>query len=658
MGRFFPTKPIEMQVHFGDLSVRAVGFTQNQFKMINLARRLCGKSSTQGAPVDIADRLRRRLSAYQYRRDRMVRQINILAIIRFVLGIFGIIGFSLGFDAATAYPGAVLFLVSVAAFIVAMIRHDRCNRSKERSEMALALLREDLARVEYRFQDISEEHGIPFEEDHPFAHDLDLRGTISLLKLVDNSFHDQAKKRLKHWIDHPGSPEEILTRQAAIEDLSLRQRFRMRLNLSTREHSARDLSADRMDEWLSEKTPMTLGLPMYLVGRVLSLLTSLVVVLHFFFAIDLPYLNWVMMLAINVVFFYVMDGMHRAFNMSFMQRGKAISAVCDAIKTFEQTPVKAAQLRNLKQTLLSQGGKAGKHLDRLIELNQLLEYRSNGFGHLFLNTFLMWDQHHLRQLAAWRDRHGDRLKAWIQIVFEIEALAAIANYKALYPNRSFPKLLEGNHIHIEAKNLGHPAIAANTRVGNDFSMTQDSQLHLVTGSNMSGKSTFLRTIGVNLVLARLGAPVCADSLSCTLPQLWTSIKIQDSLAQGVSYFYAEVRRIKRILDEIGNGDRVVFYLMDEILKGTNSRERLIASKAMVTYLVENRASGLITTHDLEMLDITRELPENVINFHFQEQVQGETMFFDYKLKRGQLTSTNALRVMKFAGVPLDFPSQK
>lgn len=604
--------------------------------------------------MEKAKYLRRRLDAYEYRRNQMNRQINVLALIRFILGLAGILGFSLSFDENFTYPGAILFFVSVSAFIVAMIRHDRCNRFKERCDMAITLLNEDLARVEYRFDAISEEHGIQFEEDHPFAHDLDLRGPISLLKLIDNSFHNKAKALLKTWIDEADSPAEIRERQEAVTDLSMRQRFRMRLGLSTRENSNRDLEASQMNEWLSEKTPVTLGLPMYILGRLLSLVTTLVVVLHFFLNIDVPYLNWLAMLTLNVLFFYGMDAVHKPFNFAFMRRGKSISAVCDAIKTFEQTPVTSPRLKELKKNLESNGQKAGASLKQLIALNELLEYRSNGFGHIFLNTFLMWDQHHLRRLAQWRDAHGHKLQAWIDTVFEIEALAAVANYRALFPGRPFPELLEGNQIHIEASNMGHPAIAKGVRVGNDYQMTEEGQLHLITGSNMSGKSTFLRTIGVNLVLARIGAPVCATSLRCSLPQIWTSIKIQDSLAQGVSYFYAEVKRIKRILDEIERGDRIVFYLMDEILKGTNSRERLIASKAMVHFLVERRAGGLITTHDLEMLDITRELPENVTNYHFQEQVQGDEMFFDYKLKQGQLTSTNALRVMKFAGVPLEF----
>ena len=170
---------------------------------------------------------------------------------------------------------------------------------------------------------------------------------------------------------------------------------------------------------------------------------------------------------------------------------------------------------------------------------------------------------------------------------------------------------------------------------------------------MSGKSTFLRTIGANLLLARLGAPVCADSMRCSLPRLMSSIKINDSLAEGVSYFYAEVQRTKQILDQVAQGGPVL-YLLDEILKGTNSRERLIATKAIVAYLINHGASGLITTHDLELLALHSHYPDAITNYHFQEGVVDDEMYFDYQLREGELTSTNALRLMKLAGVPLTF----
>lgn len=595
--------------------------------------------------------LNRRLAAYRHRLQGVNRRINLLAAVRLILAIGILIGIISSFDPLYTAPGLSMALVASSVFLYLMVLHDRCYRSRERFQLTLTMLETDLARSRWRFREIGDEGAIQFAPDHPFAHDLDLSGPFSLLKLIDTSFHGRAQALLKRWIEEVDDVATIRERQQAAADLAPRRRFRQQLALACRLNSTADLDAEMLQAWLAQPMPWTLRWPAYLLGRVTALATTTVVVLHFFFGFDLP---WLVTLIAQFCLFYGLDRAQRRFADEFLSRGRQIVAVCSALRTIEKVPVQAERLRALKAQLMVGGTYAGSQLDRAIALHDRLGYRANGFAHLFLNLFFMWDQHFLRKLAQWRDAHGAALPAWVDLIFEFEALAALGNFTQLFPKHVFPELVAGDEILVEAKALGHPAIADSQRVGNDYRLAEHGKIHLVTGSNMSGKSTFLRTIGTNLVLARLGAPVCAEALTCSLPRLWTSIRIQDSLEQGVSYFYAEVRRLKAILEEIEADKGPVLYLMDEILRGTNSRERLIACKALVRFLLAHRASGLITTHDLEMLAIARERPDAITNYHFQERVEGDEMFFDYRLKDGELTSTNALRVMRGAGLPLAF----
>lgn len=601
--------------------------------------------------MDRVHTIKRRIAAYSRRRDRINRTINRIAMARLVIFVVFLAGFSFSFDGDYTYPGAAAALASVLGFLYVMVLHDRCYRFKTKCELLLELLNDDLARAQYRLGDIRYPHPIVFPADHPFASDLDLIGSHAFLKTIDNTFHAQAQNKLQRWLEEIDSSDVIRERQQAVSDLTDRVGFRHKLALAARQDSLRDLRDDDLNEWLAEKKPWTLSMPAYIFGRLTSLLTLASVVGHFFFQVQI--LNWLGMIVFQSIVFYSFDAVHGRFVSAFMQRGKAIAATCSAISLFERMRLNAPQLKQLQQSLLVNGVSAGPQLAHLMRVNEYLQYRANGLAHWLLNVFLMWDQHHLRGLLHWRDQYGAHLPTWVRCVFEVEALSALANHRRLYPGRPFPELSDDPKISINAKSLGHPAIAEDKRISNDYHLGDSGKLHLITGSNMSGKSTFLRTIGLNMLLARMGLPVCAESMTCTRPRLMTSIRINDSLADGVSYFYAEVQRIKLILDEIAQDTTPVLYLLDEILKGTNSRERLIATKTMVKFLLAHNASGLITTHDLELLAVEREDPDHITNYHFQESVRDEEMFFDYTLKPGELTSTNALRLMRMAGVPLD-----
>jgi DNA mismatch repair ATPase MutS len=281
-----------------------------------------------------------------------------------------------------------------------------------------------------------------------------------------------------------------------------------------------------------------------------------------------------------------------------------------------------------------------------------VDARHNEVFRFVIGPLLMWDVHCAVALSRWRARAGRRVRRWLEVIGDTEALASLAAFAFEHPGFGWP---EPSAVPLlEASGLAHPLIPADRRVGNDVHLPEAGRALVVTGSNMSGKSTLLRTIGINAVLAFAGAPVCARSMRIGPMRIATSMRVQDSLSQGVSHFYAEILRLKRIVDWAAQRDAdAVLFLLDEILHGTNSRERVRGASAVVRDLLAHGAMGVVSTHDLGITALERHLPGRVHNAHFEEQVDGTDMTFDYLLRPGIVQSSNALRLMRAVGIPVD-----
>ena len=256
------------------------------------------------------------------------------------------------------------------------------------------------------------------------------------------------------------------------------------------------------------------------------------------------------------------------------------------------------------------------------------------------------------QMERCKDQIAQQLPAWLDIWYELEATSSLANFAYLHPDYTFPEIVTGNQSIFEAKGVGHPLIVPERKVANDFQMQPGGEILLLTGSNMSGKSTFLRTIGINMCLAYAGSVVNASSFRTSIFEIYGCIRVTDSLADGYSYFYAEVRRLKGLLDRLNAGPMYpVFFLIDEIFKGTNNYERLIGSEAYMRALVDKQCIGAITTHDLELVKLSETFPI-IHNYHFREDVVKGKMVFEYRLRSGPSPTRNALRIMQMEGLPV------
>ena len=287
-----------------------------------------------------------------------------------------------------------------------------------------------------------------------------------------------------------------------------------------------------------------------------------------------------------------------------------------------------------------------------------ISIKAHPLVHLTINAIGPWDLWFLRRLIHTQDRIQQALPQWLDALAEIEAASALATFAYLHPDYIWPTPLvvaDGQQEHpptLRASRLAHPLLPPGPRIANDVQLAELGSIYLITGSNMSGKSTFLRTIGINLCLAQAGGPVCAGSFEWTWNRLACCIRVDDSLDAGLSFFYAEVKRLKTILD--ATKERTlppVLFLIDEIFKGTNNRERLIGSQAYITALSKGRGFGLVSTHDLELADLEQAIPR-LRNAHFQETVSDGALTFDYQLRPGPCPTTNALRIMELEGLPI------
>ncbi|MBV9711242.1 MAG: hypothetical protein JO011_10055, partial [Ktedonobacteraceae bacterium] len=397
-------------------------------------------------------------------------------------------------------------------------------------------------------------------------------------------------------------------------------------------------------------------LPLLLGASALCLLTIALLLLNVF--AGLPPLWMLSVLCTLALFFSTAHLRGDLFDDAFYLRD-AFGTLSSVFEYLERYPY--GQHRHLKKLcepfFIDSGQRPSLLLRRTSRIASASTLKNNGILWLVINALLPWDAYCAYRLRQCKVQIATRLPAWLDVWFELEALCSLATFAYLNPEYVLPDVVspdeQTDHDVFSGRGLGHPLIPMEKKVTNDFAISRLGEVIIITGSNMSGKSTFLRTLGVNLCLAYAGGPVDATMLRTSLFRLFTCIRVSDSVADGYSYFYAEVRRLKALLEELERSEQLpLFFLVDEIFKGTNNRERLIGSRSYVRTLVGRNCVGLISTHDLELVRLADMLP-GVSNKHFREDVVDGTMIFDYVLRPGPSPTTNALKIMRMEGLPIE-----
>jgi ABC-type multidrug transport system fused ATPase/permease subunit len=553
-----------------------------------------------------------------------------------------------------AHRQAIVAGAGVAAFVAfgaLVVVHARVLNDVDRAEAARDLATNGIARIA-RDWNVLPEIVPPANLDldtHPYARDLDLFGHASLAKWLGRTATADGTARLWHWLLAGSEASDTHARQAAVDELASKRDWRESLAIEGRLTAVSRLDLDRFLAW-AEASDRAIPGVVQPIAIAITLATWALFAMFWTGATDSAL--WLIPLVIGIVLSFVFASrMYAVFDRAqigeraLLRYASMLSMVCDEQWT-------SPELLRL-QALLRVGGDAPVILSKLARLAGWSELRIGAaLLHFPIQAFTLWDFHVFFALDRWRARSGGHVRAWIDALGSVDALAVLAMVRADQPAWTSP-YVDAAEDALRAIALGHPLIADDRRVVNDVRVGPPGTILLITGSNMSGKSTLLRAIGLNAVLAQAGAPVCATAFSMPPADLQTSIRVQDSLELGLSYFMAALARLKQIVDAAERGaapGRALLYLLDEVLQGTNSVERAIAVRAVVQHLLDARAIGAMTTHDLALAD-DEPLKSAAELAHFTEQVHPDgTMTFDYRLRPGIATSTNALRLMQLIGI--------
>lgn len=482
-----------------------------------------------------------------------------------------------------------------------------------------------------------------FDAEHPYTADLDIFGERSLFQYINRGQTFFGKNRLAQWLSQPASFQTILQRQASVESLKLHEDFRQYLVAHASGKKNDQYNLDLLKDWLVGKD-LIRGTWMRFMPLVAMMCSAVFIGLQFNYLFEL----WTFLVFLPVIL--VLRKTLQGVNDLHQQTGRAQEALqvyANVLKHCESYQPTTTYLKE-KYQLIQSDKSASAELQSLGYLVSQLNVRYNVFV-IFLNLLGAWDLYWVFRLEQWRANNHQEILNWFDFIGEIEALGSLANLAYNHPDWTFPEITEEQGL--KGIELGHPLLPMQQRVSNDFSSPTSGHTKLLTGSNMAGKSTFLRTIGLNIVLANAGSVVCAASLQLPVLRVITSMRNTDNLHDSTSSFYAELKRIRKVI-QLVKSESNVFYLLDEILKGTNSTDRHKGSKALILQLINDQGAGIVATHDLELGNMEKEYPSLMENICLEVDIKGNALEFDYKLRKGVCKSLNASILMQNMGIEL------
>lgn len=550
-----------------------------------------------------------------------------------------------------ALVGFALLFFTVAYY------HTRLEDGLRRLKLWQSIKQSNLARIWLEWEKIPDS-GILSSASHPYAIDLDLLGVHSLLRVVDSTITSGGQKILASWLlnqNHkPLKVDDWQNRQALIKELSKLSSLRDRMALEAKLLGVGAIKNESIGALVEKPFKFPRLIPTFIAASALCVLTLALIVAWGVWGLSN---YWIVSFGVYALLYLLIAGsINPVFGRALLlyDELRKLEFVIRRLerRSFHNTPF----LKSLCHPLIASPSRPSKEIQRLARICNGLSVKGHPLIHLGVNALVPWDLGWIFSLQRACTRLQSTLPNWLDCLETLDAAASLGGFAYLNPTYTWPVLkpvhVDSSLVGLMAKSLGHPLIPINQRVANHVELHSCGRILLVTGSNMSGKSTFLRTVGLNVCLAQAGAPVCAELFEWSWMRLYCCIRVKDSLEEGLSYFYAEVKRLKEVLDAARNYTQPpVLFMIDEIYKGTNNRERLLGSLALIRELISGNGLGLISTHDLDLVGLEREL-DSVTNLHFQETVEGGKMLFDFRLRPGPCPTTNAIRIMEKEGLPV------
>jgi hypothetical protein len=586
-------------------------------------------------------------SAINYRLlgKKQERLLIILSVLRFITFIGGLILILIGFTRSTL-AGIILILVLTVIFL-SLVKLFLINSAKREFLVNLALINQNEADAISGNLSAFESGSSYADIRHDFSFDVDLFGVSSLFQYLNRTVTGYGRDILASWLSDPFRLyKELVPRQEAIKELASKDKWRHEFLASGMKILLEKSEISGLLKWLEEKTViysssfnkfLIFFLPALAFGSLLFVATGLV-----------PYPVFVFIFLINLL--YVATGLKRInrIHNALTRKYNFLSSMNGLLLVFEDESFDSTVLNDIKLNISGPGASAADSVRKLGRLIQAFDSRNNMLIGFVLNGLFLWDYRSIYRLEKWKSENKTRFPVWLQMVGQVDAYISLGNYAFNNPDFAYP-VESDNFIVFSAKNLGHQLIDNSKRVCNNFTLGEKGTVCIISGANMAGKSTFLRTVAVNFILGMTGAPVCATEMSFIPGKLFTSMRTLDSLSENESYFYAELKRLSNLKFMVEEGEPV-FFILDEILKGTNSTDKSTGSKLFLQRIVESGGTGLIATHDTSLGKLESDFPGMIINKCFEIEIDGENIKFDYKLRDGITQKMNAVFLMKQMGI--------
>jgi hypothetical protein len=589
-------------------------------------------------PARASSELRQRFTAEGERREQQAARLSLVRLVTFV-GAGALVTIAVTESLAWAWAGGALLAL---AFVAAIGIQNRVLSAADEARIRRDVHVRHLMRLTGAWGELPNQGEQLLPPHHAYAWDIDLLGPGSLFQRIDVTHTVHGERTLAEWLGRASSPELIRARQEAVAELAGLVELRQELEAAA-------LGARGGEKLDGRPFRQFAELPSYFaeqrwLGPAICALPPITLLSYLL----LPAGAWLIPLAAQIALL-IASAQHvrKAFDLAAARQGAA-EAFQRMLQLVERARFSSALLRALQTRLAVGGTPPSVHMRRLQAWTSAAELRQQFLFYIVVNPLTLWDLHVLWGLSRWNARVGRSTADWFAALGELEALCSLATLLWGDPDARMPEIA-GRGQALRAEGLSHPLLAPETRVSNDLQLPGPGSALIVTGSNMAGKSTLLRALGINTALALAGGPVCAGALSLPIVRLRASMRTQDSLQQGASYFHAELQKLRGVVDDAAEQPPILF-LLDELLRGTNARARHLGARAVLLHLLDRGALGVVATHDVALSALEREQPARVRNLHFTDVVVDGEMRFDYRLREGVVKTSNALRLLAMAGI--------
>ncbi|MBI9033494.1 MAG: hypothetical protein JEZ03_03375 [Bacteroidales bacterium] len=585
---------------------------------------------------------------YTFKRTNKQKQVKRLGFIRLMIFLLGIL-----FLYITANINIYLLWVELFVFISSFILIIRKHLLEQKNLDKLIILEEinkkELLALNGDYSHF--ENGKEFNNpEHTYSDDLDVFGEGSMFQFLNRSSSIYGKRKLAHFLNSGLKDKaDIEARQHATQELASKFNWRQKYMCWGKLLPDKGTELQELKEWMNEENLFQNRF--YSIAAIVMPVLSFTMLFLLYLSI-ISFANFILYLflvPIGITALKLRKVNHQHSILSY--KATALKKYSKLLEMVEHENFTSAKLKDIQEQLTKGDKSAAVAIKRLSKLIDWLDHRLNMIMGFLLNAYLLWDVQIMRRIEQWKIIHREEIDNWFDQLGETDALCSLANYSYNHPDFVYPKILQGD-LRIKSTDAGHPLIEGYERINNPINVEYWKHFSIITGANMAGKSTYLRTVGVNLILGMAGAPVCAKDFEFTPVDLFTSIRTKDNLQKHESYFYAELKRLKEIIDRIKNGQKL-FIILDEILKGTNSKDKQSGSIAILKQLINLKSAGIIATHDLALGDLIKVYPEFVSNRCFEVEIINDKLDFDYKLKEGVAQNLNATFLMRKMGIVMD-----